>query len=67
MADIINELGDVTHSLIIIEASSKIKMEKDILDFMAEGYEMVGSLTMSPKGMYTQMMMKDKKIARTSV
>ena len=66
MADIINEMGDVTHSLIIVEAGSKVKIEKDILDFMAAGYELVGSLSMSPKGMYIQMMMMGKKIGRSS-
>ena len=66
MADIMNEMGEVTHSLIIVEAGSKVKIEKDILDFMAEGYEMVGGLTMSPQGMYIQMMMMGKKIGRSS-
>jgi len=59
--------GNPIKQLIIVEAGSKLQMEQLILEYMAEGYELMGSLSMSAKGMYVQMMMAGKKMQRVGM
>ena len=67
MAIQLDEQGEIIAPYIIVEASSAMQMEQRVLDFLAEGYDLHGTLSMSPKGTFIQVMIRVKKTVRTPV
>jgi hypothetical protein len=62
----VTELEEERSRYIIVQAKNVSQMEQRIIDFMAEGYELHGTLEID-NGVFTQAMIRAKKIIRTSI